>query len=648
VTARRAALLAGAALLAIYVATLAPSVTFWDAGEFIAAARVLGIPHPPGTPLFVIALNAWARLFWFLPFATATNLFSAVCAAGAGGVTALWIGRSSRSAIVGFAAAIAAGSMSTVWQNATETEVYSASLLLSLGAILAGDRAGETGDRKWAVLAAYLLALALPLHLSALVAAPVVVLLATDRIGGPRDWSAGCALAGLCVAIVGASRAASGLVVIGLLIAAASAFAPGPEPRAHRLRRAASVMTVGVVACSALLFLLLRARHDPLVNQGNPNTWRGVAYVVGREQYDVAGLWPRQAPAWLQLANWFEYADWQVALSLGPTVIPTFARVLGTVVFAALGVAGSAWHRRTDRRGWRAVGLLFLCGSLGVLVYLNFKVGRSFAWRFVPEDARHEARDRDYFFALGFWAWGIWAAMGAMVLARRFAMPALVGAAVAALPVALNWSAVNRRAEPEASLPREVAAALLDELPPRAVLFVAGDNDSYPLWYAQRVEGRRRDVTIVTMPLLAAPWYVEELARREQLTIATKAIDIDARAAALANAARAGGRPVAVALTVLAADRAHLSTSWRVRGLTAIDDAPRGQQLGRIGVDSAATRAAANAIDQWRRGRTVRPSIDATDEYFQNVLTCPRLIVAPSPSPTQRASLDSLCNLPSR
>ena len=152
----------------------------------------------------------------------------------------------------------------------------------------------------------------------------------------------------------------------------------------------------------------------------------------------------------------------------------------------------------------------------------------------------------------------------------------------------------------------------------------------------------------MTMPLLAAPWYVDELARRDQLAITTKAVDIDARAAALANAARAHGRPVAVALTVLAADRAHLSSSWTIRGLTAIDDAPQGNQVTRTAVDSVATRAVANAIDQWRHGRTTRPSVDATDEYFQNVLTCPRLIVTPTPSPAQRASLDSLCNLPGR
>ncbi|MGE5733374.1 MAG: protein O-mannosyl-transferase family, partial [Gemmatimonas sp.] len=498
-TARRAAWLAGAALLVVYVATLAPSVTFWDSGEFIAAARVLGIPHPPGTPLFVVALNAWARLWWFLPFAVAANLLSAVCAAAAGGLTALWIGRSSRSPLVGIAAAITAGAMSSVWQNATETEVYSASLLLSVAAIVVADRAGETGERRWTVLAAYLLALALPLHLSALVAAPVVVLLATDRVDAPRDWGAGCALLGVCIAVVGASRVSVALVAVGVAVVATSAFMARDERRTVGVWRALSVVTVGVVACTALLFLALRARHDPMINQGDPNTWSRVASVVGRKQYDVAGLWPRQAPVWLQLANWFEYADWQVALSLGPSVIPTVWRVLATVAFAMLGLIGSSWHRRTDKRGWRAVALLFLCGSLGVLVYLNFKAGRSFGWQFVPEDARHEARDRDYFFVLGFWAWGIWAAMGALALARRFALPVWLGLVVAALPIALNWSAVDRRPEPEASLPRELAAVLLDRLPARAVLFVAGDNDSYPLWYAQQVENRRRDVTVVTM-----------------------------------------------------------------------------------------------------------------------------------------------------
>jgi hypothetical protein len=653
VTERRAAPLAGAVLLLVYVATLAPSVTFWDAGEFIAAAHSLGIPHPPGTPLFVVVLNAWARLCWFLPFATATNLFSAVCTATAAGLTAWWIGRSTRSAVVGLAAAMTAGAMTSVWQNATETEVYSASLLLSVAAIVAADRSGETGERRWTILAAYLLALSLPLHLSALVAAPVVILLVTDRVDGTRDWSAGCALLGVCIAIVGVSRVSTLTLAIGLLVLIASAIVSGNDPERERRRRVAWVVGVGLVACSAVIFLLLRARHEPLINQGDPNTWRRVAYVVGREQYDVAGLWPRQAPLWLQLANWFEYADWQFALSLGPTAIPTVWRVFATLAFAMLGLFGASWHRRMDPRRWRAVALLFLCGSLGVLVYLNLKAGRTFGWHFVPQDARHEARDRDYFFVLGFWAWGVWAGMGAIALARRFALPIGVGLVVAALPIALNWSAVTRRSEPEASLPRALATALLDGLPPRAVLFVAGDNDTYPLWYAQQVEGRRRDVTVVTMPLLAAPWYVEELARRHGLRIAAKRDEIDDLASAVATSARKQGRPVAAAVTVPGIDRDSLSRSWKVLGIVAIDVSPSsarsaGEPAASIAIDTSATRSAAAAIERWRRGRTPRPAVDGTDEYFMNVLSCPSLLLTAVPSREQLAARDSICNVPGR
>jgi hypothetical protein len=675
VTARRAGVVATVVLFIVYVATLAPSVTFWDAGEFIAAARTLGIPHPPGTPLFVLLLNTWARVFSFLPFAAATNLFSAFTTAIAAGLTAYWIGRSLRVPLVGLAAAITAGAMTSVWSNATETEVYAASLLLSVCAIVAGDIAGRSGERRWIQLAAYLLGLALPLHLSALVAAPVVIQLALERTNGTRDWRGAGMLLGVTVAVAGVSRLSWTITGIGAGIILVAGFtwravvqtsasivddvqpmssdvAPSINKHSFKYLKCISpglyALGVALVAASGLMFLVLRAIHDPAINQANPTTFARLAYVIGRKQYEVQGILPRQAPIWLQLANWFEYADWQVALSLAPSVIPNTGRVLFTLVYVAFGVIGGSWHRRRDPRTWRAVALLLLCGSLGVIAYLNLKVGTSFAWSLVSDAAQHEARDRDYFFVLGFWAWGIWAGIGALVtgsrLSRRYLVrwrsPRTIGFAFAALPIALNWSAMDRRTEPEASLPREVAISLLDPLPPNAVLFVGGDNDTYPLWYLQQVEHRRTDVIVVTMPLLGAPWYADELSRRYGL--------IGPSAAHIAAVARGMGRPVAVALTVPPEDREPLAISWNVIGDVALDSysqASSKRSLRVIYVDRPAVEAEARRIEEWRRGRNAHPSTDPVHDYFLRVLSCPRMMLDLKPSNAQLASLDSTCNL---
>ena len=646
-------------MLLVYIATLAPGVTFWDAGEFISAARVLGIPHPPGTPLFVVLLNVWARAFPFLSFAAATNLFSAACTAASLGLVVFWLARGTSASWIAIGGAITAGTMSSVWLNATETEVYAASLFLSVAAIVSADQAGRSGDARWRTFTAYCLALAVPLHLSALVAAPVAIYLASVPLKGRPDWSTAAMLSGVTLFVVGVSKLSvplTGLAVVGVV--AGSLIRIRETPPKSIASVAAMIITIAV-ACSAVMILLVRARHDPAINQANPSAMRDLAYVVARRQYDVAGLWPRQAPWWLQLANWFEYADWQVALTFAPTVIPTIPRVLATVGFAALGIIGARWHHATDRRTWRAVLLLLICGTLGVIAYVNLKAGTSFAWSFLPKPEQHEARDRDYFFVLGFLAWGIWAGAGAMALAAKWRVPRIAGLAVAALPLFLNWAAVSRRAEPEASIPREVAIALLDPLPRNTVLFVAGDNDTYPLWYLQQVEGRRRDVVIVTVPLLGAGWYPAELERRYGLLGGDPAdgssdLHPEPVVARIARRARTLGRPVGVSLTLTKIERDQIGGRWVSQGLVALDarnvdpaslTTALDSGWSSIPIAQAPAESLARTIERWQRERVARPSTDPVYEYFSRVLSCPRLSVQHTHTPAQIASLDSLCNL---
>ena len=662
----RAGFLAALGLGLAYFGTLAPSVTFWDAGEFIGAAHALGIPHPPGTPLYVMLLSLWSRAASRLPFALASNSFSALSTAIAmGGVaTMIATGLSRRNGpnqnnpdhapIFGLAAALCAGSMFSVWSNATETEVYGTALLLAIIMLVCAERAGRLDSARWRVVTAYTFGLAIPLHISSLVAAPAAAYLASTTPA--RDTvDVRTAAAMLTAAIV---AMAIGAVSYLFLTIAAVVGAIAVLKSAHEWRIRVPLIWRSIAAviggATMIAFLLVRARHDPFINQGDPASWRALVDVVGRRQYDVAPLWPRRAPLWLQMGNWFEYADWQTALSLGPGVVPTVARTCVSVSFAFLALVGASRHRAMNRRGWRAVLILTICGSLGVVAYLNLRLSPSFGWGVVPDTALREARERDYFFVLGFVGWGIWAGIGAVSLAQRLFRAPLLGLAIAALPIALNWTATNRRRQPEASEPRTLARALLEGAPPNAVLFVAGDNDTYPLWYVQEVEGDRRDVTVVTLPLLPADWYKKEL--RDRLRLA----EYDAPrgpldpAAWLAAGASRAGHAIAAAITVTPRDRSRIGGCWRIAGLDLIESSPAqpggcsssapGAHYARPKIDLPVTRHWADRIAASIGYARPGSAIDPVDEYFFDVLSCPAHFADLPAFRPRYASLDSLCN----
>jgi len=644
---RRAFVLVASTLGLVYLATLAPGVTLWDAGEFASAVESLGIPHPPGTPLFILVARAWRLGLGFWPTAVATNLLAAVCTAVAGGLAASLVARWTRDSAVAFAAGLGFGSMATVWLNATETEVYSASLLLAVVMVHVGFRSGierryaivgaDSGARRELlgrhdVLLAYLFALAPPLHLSAMVAAPAAIAVATVDGDLRLDVSRAGLLISAAVLATGAGTGSRPILAGGLVLLAGSSLLV--RPRRQGYIAAAALAGVIAVGITSLLYLLVRARHDPAINQGDPFTVTGVIDVIARHQYDVPGLWPRRAPFWLQVGNLVQYIDWQFALGLDLWVGASPLRTPFTLAFLSLGVGGSRWHYRRDRRTWAALLILVASATLGVVVYLNLKAGPSFGYGVLPGNAEREARERDYFFALGFAAFGLWVGTGAVaaarLLARRSRRPriALAGPAIAALPFLLNWRAADRRREPAASLPNGFARAMLESAPPRAVLFVAGDNDTYPLWYAQVAEGVRRDVTIVTVPLVPAEWYRAELSRRHglyELADTAKWKGTTRELSAIARNGVRASRPIAAAVSLEPNLRAALGPSWAFRGLV---------YVARQNPDSAAiTDIDVRAVDSTAAliGRLFREPVDAdriddsAGRYIAGLLGCPAL-----------------------
>jgi hypothetical protein len=633
---RSAPLLAGALLLVVYAVTAAPTVTLWDAGEFIAAIETVGIPHPPGTPLYILAARVWSDALGMLPRAFATNLFSAATTAAAAALLSSLLVATTRRRLAAFAAAICGGATATVWSSATETEVYAASLALCLATLATAERAGRSGEVRWYVLVVYLFALAVPLHMSALVVVPGAVLLASIDVQGRFHKRAALALLGAGIIAAGAGTVSPFLLGAGIATAVISLFVARGERRVSA--SAGGWATLALLAgLSATIVMLVRSGHDPALDSGNPETWRALLDVVSRAQYAPAGLWPRQAPLWIQIGNLFEYLDWQFAMGLDANVAPSWVRTPITAVFAGLGVLGCAYHARDDRRSWIAFLTVFVSATAGLVAYMNFKAGASFAWSFIPDATAHEVRERDYFFALGFFIWGAWAGYGAArwASARRVAW---LGVAVAALPIAFNWRVANRRREPDALLARTAAQAWLVPLPPRAVLLTGGDNDSFPLWYLQLVEGIRPDVTVVTTPLLGAGWYRGEVATRYGLLPIRAPASQSERLRALAGAAAAQGRPVAVSMTIDPERRAAVGQHWRFDGLV-FHPGSNGNEL-----DGPKAAAIARLILPKVLEAEPLDTPDRAPRFIARVLGCPSLVARAAAGQPPAVSLDSTCN----
>ena len=536
------AALAGGLVFLLYALTLAPTTAFWDTSEYIATGHIMGIPHPPGNPLFVVLARAWSILLEPLGLSVATriNLFSAFMSAGA---HALWFlvvhhilrffspERTFR--LVGAGVAVLVSSTAfTVWNQSNVNEkVYTVSLLtialLSWLIIRWQERLGKGKDDNLLVLMAFILALSVGNHLMAFLAAPAVgvfILMVRPRV--LANWK-----------LYPAGIAA---VLLGLSI--------------H-------------------LFLPLRAEDHPVINEGAPECPTVTSAVVSiatygnagcaplsesltREQYKVEGapgpglFGERQASVAAQFTNYLQYFDWQWARSVAgrDTTFP-LGRTLFTMLFVALGVWGAMEHYQRDTKSFAYVATLFVTLSAGLVWYLNFRYGYSF-----PQESidMQEVRERDYFFIVSFSVWGLWVGVGLAAIWQSLAervrpvpAPEGVGGAggaggepgsddartdpdlaatswnrrralllaspvllIAFLPFVLNFSWANRSYDWSA---RDWAYNLLISAEPYAILFTNGDNDTFPLWYLQEVEGIRKDVTVVVTSYLNTPWYAKQI-----------------------------------------------------------------------------------------------------------------------------------------
>lgn len=551
---------AGLIVLGGYAATLAPSVTFWDAGEFIAASKILGIPHPPGTPLFVLIGHVWGRLVPLADYAERLNLLSAVCAAAAAGAFFLVCHETLRRLaaelepaprrLIAVGGAVAATLMSafsfTAWQNSNETEVYAfAVFTIALTCWLCHlwrEARGTPRAANLLLLIVYLNGISVGAHLLALLAGPAVMMFvfvtlrqepADDEGARRAELGQLAVLAGVWALLVGTGLGSTTLVVLGALVfAGAAAFAW----RGGASRFALLALVVAAVGITTYGYLYLRAAQHPIINEAQPDNLHALLEVIRRAQYPVRTPFddptvyhgpdnPGRSPAilGLQFINYFQYFDWQWANGLrGGIALPFGAlawRSVLTVVCASLGLSGLLAQRKADRAAWWLLFTLWLTTGVALVLYMNFKPGFSLGFRLYPRPEDHEVRERDYFFVMSFMVWGLWAGMGLAAHLKRLLAerPRLLPAAIGLLalggliPFLGNFEVASRRHIPDASLPADFAFSLLNSVPPYGILFTYGDNDTFPLWWAQEVQGIRQDVTVICLSLANTTWYMRQL-----------------------------------------------------------------------------------------------------------------------------------------
>ncbi len=206
----------------------------------------------------------------------------------------------------------------------------------------------------------------------------------------------------------------------------------------------------------------------------------------------------------VQDADWL--APWDTNKDLPERYANNKARNNYFMLPLILGLIGMFFQFKRNEKGFWVVLLLFFLSGIGLILYLN--------------SPPIEPRERDYIYVGSFYAFAIWIGFGTMALAnwlkkylQNIRAPMVATAITLIVPLIMaaeGWDDHNRS---NRFFSVDSAVNYLESCAPNAILFTGGDNDTFPLWYAQEVEGVRTDVRVIVLTYFATDWYIDQMRR---------------------------------------------------------------------------------------------------------------------------------------
>jgi|TARA_B110000116_G_scaffold92685_1_gene80841 hypothetical protein len=307
----------------IYFDTMAPTVSYWDCGEFIAVAHTLGVPHPPGSPFFLILGRVASMLPINDDIAFRVNILSPLSSALAVmflyliivQVVAHWRGKleSSMDILVavggGIVGSLVFAFTDSHWFNAVEAEVYAFSTFFTAIVVWLilhwSERADEDGHERYILIIAYMIGLATGLHLLNLLTLPFVALIIYFR-----KYKFGWLSFGITIGITGIVffvihdvivkgmpkiAASIGIASTGILIISVFGAMVWAIANQKKLMSVAlTSMTLVLIGYSTYALIFIRSNQNPSIDENDPETVEAFISYLEREQYGDVGLFPRR------------------------------------------------------------------------------------------------------------------------------------------------------------------------------------------------------------------------------------------------------------------------------------------------------------------------------------------------------------------